>query len=244
MHPWDGVRIATYCPLARTRAAGLGTYVARGPLAAPVLCCPGARGRLWGLGWVAWGLRGQRGEAESLGTAIYKLAFAFGRLPSPSPPSAGWKKAPLSWRQMGRGRALAHAMGRIMCPDTGGPAAGHPAGAAAASACVATSQQGLWGQEQGSRGSWPRSFVTPANATTLVPWLPGGTSLPCAPGHPASPAHCGVAEQHAPPARGGRRSQHGGGGPASPPEVFVLALSAGLGAPPGRLIWSHCKKAQ
>lgn len=47
---------------------------------------------LWGWGWVGWGLMGQQGEARSVGMAIYKPAFSFGRLPSSSPPTLAGKR--------------------------------------------------------------------------------------------------------------------------------------------------------
>lgn len=151
--------------LACAQVGRAGHVCAPGPFPALVHCCSGARGRLWG--WVGLGLMEQQGEAGSPGMAIYKPAFSFGRLPSSSPPSAGRKKAPLSRRQMGRGRALAHTMGWIMCWAGGGLAAGRPGRAAAASTLTATPQHGL--------GSRPRSFVTPANTTALAPRLPRGT---------------------------------------------------------------------
>lgn len=129
--------------LAHVQPGLAGHVCSPGPLPVLMQCCPGARDRLWG--WVGWGLTGQQGEAGSPGTAIYKPAFSFGRLPSSSPPSAGRKKAPLSRRQMGRGRALAHTMVWIMHPAGGGPAAGRLGGAAAAS--TATPRHELPGQE-------------------------------------------------------------------------------------------------
>lgn len=147
VQPRGSVQTATYCPLARTWAARPGrSCMCPRLLSQP--CCPAARVRGAGFGAGArWGLTGQQGETGSPGTAIYKLAFYFGRLLSSSSPSAGRKKAPLSRCRMSWGRALTHTMGQLMCPASGGPAAGLQWGAAATSTHAATQRHGLPCQE-------------------------------------------------------------------------------------------------
>lgn len=192
VQPRGSVQTATYCPLARTWAARPGrSRMCPRLLSQPCRTAARVQGADFGAG-ARWGLTGQQGETGSRGTAIYKLAFYFGRLLSSSSPSAGRKKAPLSWCRMSWGRALTHTMGQLMCPASGGPAAGLQWGAAATSTHAATGRHGLPCQERGRQGSRTRSFVTPANATALARQLPRGTRMRNTPAlHSMSPSFPG-----------------------------------------------------
>lgn len=107
--------------------------------------------------------------------------------------------------------------------------------------------KGCWAESEAGRGpghahSSPLLMPQVSLCGSLEEWG-GGMSLPCALTHLAFLACCSDA------AKGGRTSQHWGlASPACLPaapgsEVFLPASSAGLGAPPGQLIRSNCKKA-
>lgn len=130
---------------------------------------------------------------------------------------------------MGPGQALAHTMGRIMRPAGGGPAAGCPGGAAAASTRAAALRHGLsrgmgcWAEREAGGGPG-HTHLSPL----LTPWLSshgsleewaGGTPQPCTPCYLAFLARCGVAERRAPHGQG--REEKPAQGPSITPSACL-----------------------